>query len=139
MGLRSFIHRLTAPRPLRSLSLDEKLKMVFVVNHELKMGKGKIAAQVAHAAVKATLACGEQDPSLLDAWFKTGQKKICVKGDSAQHLDQLSSDAKKNGILVNKIHDAGHTQIPAGSFTVLALGPCRDADVEIITGDLKLL
>ena len=139
MGLRSFIHRLTAPRPLRSLSLDEKLKMVFVVNHELKMGKGKIAAQVAHAAVKATLACGEQDPSLLDAWFKTGQKKICVKGDSAHHLDQLSSDAKKNGIIVNKIHDAGHTQIPAGSFTVLALGPCRDEDVEIITGDLKLL
>ena len=139
MGLRSFIHRLTAPRPLRSLSLGEKLKMVFVVNHELKMGKGKIAAQVAHAAVKATLACGEQDPSLLDAWFKTGQKKICVKGDSAHHLDQLSSDAKKNGILVNKIHDAGHTQIPAGSFTVLALGPCRDEDVEIITGDLKLL
>ncbi|MCH1443771.1 MAG: peptidyl-tRNA hydrolase Pth2 [Candidatus Poseidoniaceae archaeon] len=139
MGLRSFIHRLTAPRPLRSLSLNEKLKMVFVVNHELKMGKGKIAAQVAHAAVKATLACGEQDPSLLDAWFKTGQKKICVKGDSAHHLDQLSSDAKKNGIIVNKIHDAGHTQIPAGSFTVLALGPCRDEDVEIITGDLKLL
>jgi len=139
MGLRSFIHQMTAPKPLRSMSLDEKLKMVFVVNHELKMGKGKIAAQVAHAAVKATLACGEQDPALLDAWFKTGQKKICVKGDSAKHLDQLSTNAKKNGIVVNKIHDAGHTQIPAGSFTVLALGPCRDEDVEIITGDLKLL
>ena len=121
------------------MSLDEKLKMVFVVNHELKMGKGKIAAQVAHAAVKATLACGERDPALLDAWFKTGQKKICVKGDSAQYLHQLSTDAKKNGILSNKIHDAGHTQIPAGSFTVLALGPCRDEDVDIITGDLKLL
>ena len=139
MGLRSFIHRLTAPKPLGSMSLDEKLKMVFIVNHELKMGKGRIAAQVAHAAVKATLACGEQDPTLLDAWFKTGQKKICVKGDSSQHLDRLSIDAKKHGILTNKIHDAGHTQIPAGSFTVLALGPCRDEDVEIITGDLKLL
>jgi len=139
MGLRSFIHRLTAPKPLRSLSLDEKLKMVFVVNHELKMGKGKIAAQVAHAAVKATLACGERDPALLDAWFKTGQKKICVKGDSAQHLEQLSIDAKKNGLLANKIHDAGHTQIPAGSLTVLAIGPCRDEDIETVTGDLKLL
>ena len=139
MGLRSFIHRLTAPKPTGFISLDDKLKMVFVVNHELKMGKGKIAAQVAHAAVKATLACGEQDPSLLDAWFKTGQKKICVKGDSAQHLDRLSNQAKKDGILSNKIHDAGHTQIPAGSFTVLALGPCRDDEVETITGDLKLL
>lgn len=113
--------------------------MVFVVNHELKMGKGKIAAQVAHAAVKATLACGERDPALLDAWLKTGQKKICVKGDSAQHLEQLSIDAKKNGLLANKIHDAGHTQIPAGSFTVLAIGPCRDEDIETVTGDLKLL
>ena len=139
MGLRSFIHRLTAPKPLRSLSRDEKLTIAFVVNHELKMGKGKIAAQVAHAAVKATLACGERDPALLDAWFKTGQKKICVKGDSAQHLEQLSIDAKKNGLLANKIHDAGHTQIPAGSFTVLAIGPCRDEDIETVTGDLKLL
>jgi hypothetical protein len=46
MGLRNFIHRLTAPKPLRSMSLDEKLKMVFIVNHELKMGKGKIAAHL---------------------------------------------------------------------------------------------
>ena len=139
MGLRSFIHRLTAPKPLTSVSLAENLKMIFIVNHELKMGKGKIAAQVAHAAVKATLACGERNPALLDAWFKTGQKKICVKGDSAKHLGELSNEAKEKGILANKIHDAGHTQIPAGSFTVLALGPCRDEDIEEITGDLKLL
>ena len=139
MGLRGFIHRLTAPKPQRSIPLDEKLKMIFVVNHELKMGKGKIAAQVAHAAVKATLSCGERDPALLDAWFKTGQKKICVKGESALHLESLSLEATNCGIMANKIHDAGHTQIPAGSFTVLALGPCSDEEVESITGDLKLL
>lgn len=139
MGIRSFIHRLTAPKPQRSIPLDANLKMVFVVNHELKMGKGKIAAQVAHAAVKATLSCGERDPALLDAWFKTGQKKICVKGESAQHLESLSLEGNNRGIMANKIHDAGHTQIPAGSFTVLALGPCSDEEVESITGDLKLL
>ena len=43
--------------------------MVFVINHELKMGKGKIAAQVGHAAVKATLQSGELRPELLDAWL----------------------------------------------------------------------
>lgn len=113
--------------------------MVFVVNHGLKMGKGKIAAQVGHGAVQAVMNAGKKKPAILEAWLATGQKKICVKGDSAKHLDQLSNEAKENGILANKIHDAGHTQIPAGSFTVLALGPCRDEDVEKITGDLKLL
>ena len=77
--------------------------MIFVVNHELKMGKGKIAAQVAHAAVKATLSCGERDPALLDAWFKTGQKKICVKGESALHLDSLSLEATIDGVSKNTL------------------------------------
>ena len=139
MGIRSFIHRLTAPKPQRSIPLDANLKMVFVVNHELKMGKGKIAAQVAHAAVKATLSCGERDPALLDAWFKTGQKKICVKGESAQHLESLSLEANNRGIMANKIHDAGHTQIPSGSLTVLSLGPDMEKNLNKITGDLKLL
>ena len=48
------------------------------------MGKGKIAAQVGHAAVKATLQSGEHRPELLDAWLSTGQKKVCVKADDVR-------------------------------------------------------
>ena len=69
MGFRSFLHRLTAPKFQRYVQRDQSLKMVFVINHELKMGKGKIAAQVGHAAVKATLKSGEARPELLDAWL----------------------------------------------------------------------
>lgn len=47
MGLRAFIHRMTAPKPEGAPPTGE-LKMVFIVNHGLKMGKGKIAAQVGH-------------------------------------------------------------------------------------------
>ena len=54
MGFRSFIHRITAPKFERYIHRNQSLKMVFVINHDLKMGKGKIAAQVGHAAVKAT-------------------------------------------------------------------------------------
>ena len=40
--------------------------MVFVVNHGLKMGKGKIAAQVGHGAVKAVMNAGEKSPAYLE-------------------------------------------------------------------------
>jgi PTH2 family peptidyl-tRNA hydrolase len=41
--------------------------------------------------------------------------------------------------LTTFVHDAGHTQIPSGSLTVLALGPEIEATLEEITGELKLL
>ena len=104
MGFRSFLHRITAPRFERAAPGNQPLKMVFVVNHALKMGKGKIAAQVGHAAVKATLKSGEVRPELLV-----------------------------------KINDAGHTQIPSGSLTVLALGPEEEEKLDELTGELKLL
>ena len=139
MGIRSFLHRITAPKFERFVKNDQPLKMVFVINHALKMGKGKIAAQVGHAAVKATLQSGELRPELLDAWLSTGQKKVCVKADDVRQLEQIEQQAKHHQILTSKIHDAGHTQIPAGSYTVLALGPDEEEKLDALTGELKLL
>ena len=139
MGFRSFLHRITAPKFERFVGKDQPLKMVFVNNHELKMGKGKIAAQVGHAAVKATLQAGELRPELLDAWLSTGQKKVCVKADDVSQLEEIEHQAKHHHILTSKIHDAGHTQIPAGSYTVLALGPEEEEKLDALTGKLKLL
>ena len=139
MGFRSFLPRITAPKITTSVRRDQSLKMVFVINHELKMGKGKIAAQVGHAAVKATLKSGELRPELLDAWLSTGQKKICVKAVDDHHIEQIETQAKQVNVLTSKIHDAGHTQIPAGSLTVLALGPDEDEKLDDLTGELKLL
>tara|TARA_Y100001934_G_C11578921_1_gene417978 strand:- start:39 stop:458 length:420 start_codon:yes stop_codon:yes gene_type:complete len=139
MGIRSFLHRITAPKFERFVKNDQPLKMVFVINHALKMGKGKIGAQVGHAAVKATLQSGELRPELLDAWLSTGQKKVCVKANDVRQLEQIEQQAKHHQILTSKIHDAGHTQIPAGSYTVLALGPDEEEKLDALTGELKLL
>ena len=78
MGLRSFIHRLTAPR-ITSGFIESPVKLVLVINNDLKMGKGKIAAQAGHASVSATMKAGEKSPSILDSWLKSGQKKVCLK------------------------------------------------------------
>jgi PTH2 family peptidyl-tRNA hydrolase len=139
MGIRSFIHKLTAPRPIRRILIDEEVKMVFIVNSELKMGKGKIAAQVGHAAVSSTLKSGEKTPDLLEVWLASGQKKICVKGHDSEHLLNLEKQCKEIGITTVKIHDAGHTQVPTGSLTVLSLGPDIESNLNKISGDLKLL
>ena len=139
MGLRSFIHSLTAPPFRHQTVTDQDVKMVLVVNTELKMGKGKIAAQVGHAAVSLTLKCGKEAPGLLESWLTSGQKKICVKGDNAEHLLELEKLASAKGLLSAKIHDAGHTQIPSGSLTVLALGPDTESSLSNITDELKLL
>jgi len=138
VGLRSIIHKMSAPSHYGE-SPSGPVKLILIINNGLKMGKGKIAAQAGHASVKSTLKAGEKAPLILQAWLSSGQKKVCLKGDDADQLLAFEKQAKEAGLLTSKIHDAGHTQIPSGSLTVLAIGPCQDELVEEITGDLKLL
>lgn len=138
MGFRSFIHRLTAPSP-PSRFVSSSIKLVCVVNQSLKMGKGKLAAQVGHASVEAFLQAGATHPSHVEAWLATGQKKICLKVPDENHFKSLQAAAKNAQIPCHVVQDAGHTQIPKGSKTVLALGPYDEAALDTITGELKLL
>ena len=137
MGLRSFIHRLTAPKMDDRID-DGPVKLVLVINNDLKMGKGKIAAQAGHASVTATLKTGEHRPTTLDSWLKSGQKKVCLKS-SYDDLIELESKAKANGIQTVRITNAGKTQIPSGSLTVIAFGPDNEDILHGLTGHLKLL
>lgn len=139
MGLRSFIHRLTTPAYQIGQGPAGPMKLACVVNQELKMGKGKIAAQVGHASVKAILDLGKSNPAALEAYLAKGQKKICLKVPTAQDLKSLKKECKEAGVACSAIHDAGHTQIPAGSFTVLAIGPAEDDVIDSIVSHLKLL
>jgi PTH2 family peptidyl-tRNA hydrolase len=134
MGLRSFIHSLTAPA-LESVAAGQ-YKMALIVNHSLGMKKGKIAAQVAHGAVSATL---KANPELLEAWFAGGQAKVTLKGTDDEQLLYLHEKAKLAGLNSCIIRDAGRTQIPSGSLTVVAIGPALKKELNQITGEMKLL
>lgn len=59
------------------------------VNDELKMGKGKIGAQCAHAAVAVVERVAESQPHILDAWEENGQAKICLRADSTTTLVRI--------------------------------------------------
>jgi len=138
MGIRSFLHRLTAPRP-NQRAVGGPVKLVCVVNHGLGMGKGKTAAQVGHASVEAFLRAGVTHPAHAEAWLASGQKKVCVKVPSVEDFDALLAQARTRQVPSHVVRDAGHTQIPAGSMTVLALGPFDASVLDTITGELKLL
>ena len=139
MGLRSFIHRMTAPRANGHAAVHGSMKLVCVVHQSLKMGKGKIAAQVGHASVESFLRAGTTHPAHLDAWLSGGQKKICLKAKDETVFAELKQAADKEQIPCHIVRDAGHTQIPSGSQTVLALGPYGEEHLDNITGHLKLL
>ncbi|KAL4444368.1 hypothetical protein ABPG75_012105 [Micractinium tetrahymenae] len=118
----------------------EELKMVLVVNAELKMGKGKIGAQCAHAAVGAVEALHARSwGAVLQHWEACGQPKICLQANSTAELRQLAADASAKGLPTFVVQDAGRTQVAPGSRTVLAIGPAPKSAIDGVTGHLKLL
>lgn len=111
-------------------------KQALVARTDLGMGKGKIAAQCAHASLQAYL---KSTDAQRKAWEKSGQEKVVLKAQSEKELVGLYSQAKKAGLPAAIITDAGHTQIPSGSKTVVGIGPCEENKLDEITGKLKLL
>ncbi|AOL16181.1 aminoacyl-tRNA hydrolase [Sulfolobus sp. A20] len=118
-------------------------KMVIVVRNDIKMGKGKIAAQVAHAAVTLVLnilnSNNERWKDWLNSWLDQGQPKIVVKVESLNDLMEKFKKAKEYMLPATVIQDAGKTQLEPGTITCLGIGPAPDDIIDLITGDLKLL
>lgn len=115
-----------------------EFKMILVVRNDLKMGKGKVAAQCSHAAVSAYKQVQRRNPELLKQWEYCGQPKVVVKAPDEETLIELLGHAKEVGLPVSLIQDAGRTQIAPGSRTVLGIGPGPADLVDRVTGELKL-
>lgn len=118
---------------------SEEYKLVVIVRKDLKMGTGKIAAQVGHAAVECALFAKERNRKAFDAWYKGGQRKVVLKVDSLEELHQYLKLASSNGLHVALITDAGRTQVEPGSETCVGIGPAPESEIDRITGDLKML
>lgn len=137
-----------------------KSKQMIVVRRDLKMRKGKIAAQASHACVEATLMAivheGRQDQlrstgnwvylehddddvSPLTDWFDAGVAKVCVYVDSEEELLDLADRGREQGFLVALIRDAGHTEFHGEpTYTCLAFEPLPASEIDPLTGDLPL-
>lgn len=114
-------------------------KMVLVVRNDLKMGKGKIGAQCGHASVGAYQTGMKKNKAVMRRWENSGCAKICLKVDSETDLMNIRRGSSVRGLNFYLVHDAGRTQIAAGSATVLAVGPALVDEIDQLTGHLKLL
>lgn len=119
----------------------ENCKMVIVVRSDLPMGRGKTAAQCAHAALECCLQTfnNKKKQSMFESWLRSGQPKIVVKIPNEEELLILADKAQRAGLITAIIKDAGITQIKPGTITVVGIGPGSTEVVDSITSRLRLL
>jgi peptidyl-tRNA hydrolase, PTH2 family len=113
--------------------------MVLVLRQELGLSPGKAAVQVAHAAVMLADSARERRAEAYDAWLAQGQKKIVVTARTMDDLRALAAEARARKIPAIFVEDAGLTEVPPGTTTVLGLGPAPAHEIDAVTGRLPLL
>ena len=118
-----------------SLKTMAELKQVILVRTDLKMSKGKAAAQVAHAAVEATL---KSNKKLVSNWRTFGMKKITLKVADENELIKFKELADEANITTALITDAGHTELKPNTKTCLAIGPDAEGKIDKVTGELDI-
>ena len=99
------------------------MKQVMVVRTDIKMGKGKIAAQCCHAAIGAYK---QADKEKIRKWENEAYAKVVLKAPTLQDLYNLRELARAKGVAYYLVTDAGRTQLPKSTVTVLGLGPDED-------------
>jgi len=115
------------------------LKQVIVVRGDLKISKGKLAVQVAHAAVSAFYKTLTIKPEYAKLWLEEGQPKIVCKVNSLNEFKEIIKKLQESNLLFEVIIDAGLTELPPNTVTCIGIGPAPREEIDRITGSLKLL
>ena len=111
-------------------------KQVILVRQDLKLPKGKLSSQVAHASVEALLKSHKDD---IKKWKDHGMKKVVLKVKDKKELFKYKQLAEDLGLVSAIITDAGKTVIEPGTITCLGIGPDKEEKIDEVTGELKML
>lgn len=130
-----FIQKIIGPCAMSEF----RYKQAIVVRADLKMGKGKIAAQASHAAVSAAEEARRRYGDWWEAWLDEGQRKVVVKVKDEAELLQLKLQVERMRLPHALICDRGLTQLPPDTLTCLGIGPAPNAEIDKVTGKLRLL
>lgn len=117
----------------------QECKMVLVLRQELGLSAGKAAAQVAHAAVMLALDDRVRRRREFRTWLEQGQRKVVLRVETLAELHALQRKADGLGLPTVVVQDAGLTEVPPGTQTVLGIGPAPGGVIDKVTGNLPLL
>ena len=125
-------------------------KQVICIRKDLKMRRGKEAAQAAHASMAVffdkitergtdSITISNLDKEMMD-WVNGAFTKVCVSVQDEKQLFEIYRKAKDAKLPVSMITDAGKTEFGGKpTKTCIAIGPAEASKIDNITGDLKLL
>ncbi len=119
--------------------MQEEVKQAIIVRTDIEMGKGKLAAQVAHASLMSYFEAERADKAIAKEWLDNGEKKIVLKVASEDSLVKLYNAFKFKKVPCALVSDAGLTELPPGTKTALGIGPWRASEIDQFTSALKLL
>lgn len=111
-------------------------KQIILVRKDLKLDKGKLAAQVSHASTESAL---RSNKKILQSWREQGMKKVILKVEDEKELLEFKTLASRKKLINALIKDAGRTRLKPGTITCLGIGPDKEEKIDLITGKLKLL
>ena len=121
------------------MSQDFDYKQALIFRLDLKIGRGKIAVQCAHAAVSAGEEARVHFPQWWKGWLEEGQRKIALKVPDLDSLLRLENAARRNRFPTYLVRDKGLTQVPPDTVTCLGIGPAPSNLLDTLTGNLSLL
>src|SRR2546428_11612003 len=98
-------------------------KLVIAVRSDLDLSRGKLAVQVAHAAVMAALEAKARHRKWVAEWIAEGQKKGVVKGGPLPHLPSLHAKARSMHLPTTLVEDARMTGLPPRAVTCGGIAP----------------
>ncbi len=113
------------------------MKQIIVVRKDLRMTKGKMSAQVGHAATGAYKRALKKFPDKVKKWESEGEKKVIVYVADDKELYEIKE--RINDIPKFIVIDAGRTHLDPGTTTCMGIGPWDDDILDRYTGELKLV
>jgi len=137
--------------------MNEKIKQIIILRKDLKMRKGKMVAQGAHASMKVFLDLEHckviSSPKPVDRelrirfltkemveWINGSFTKICVYVKTEKELLNAYYKAKELDLPCSIVCDSGKTEfggVPTN--TAVAIGPAKSVEIDKITKNMKLL
>jgi len=136
---------------------DESPKQWIILRKDLKMRKGKMVAQGAHASMKVIFdlwdeayddifelkldgGCDIEHAKQIKEWISGTFTKITLSVDSEDELLELYEKAKSEGLPCSLVEDHGLTEFGGvKTKTAIAIGPAYPSQVQHLTGELKML
>lgn len=124
----------------------DKVCQTVVIRKDLKMHKGKIAAQASHAFMIDLVEMwrnGVNPEDLVGAakeYYLTKFRKIVLAANSEAELDELYQKAKAAGLKCHMVIDSGETEFNGvPTKTCICIGPHYKSEIFPVTGHLKPL